>query len=150
MDISVAEKWNRVTVRDQLTEIEQQIGQPPLYSISDNDSKLCKSIREQGDTQIRDIGHTMAMLIEQVYGKDEDYLLYSKHLSEVKIREVMRPGSINNYIREIQNNLTHQGTRVERVKLSLCNYLKEEKEKLLTSKNVWHCSSDIIESLFGF
>jgi len=226
LDISVAEKWNSVTVRDKLTQIEQQIGHPPLYSISDNDSKLCKSIREQGYTQIRDIGHTMAMLIEQVYGKDEDYLLYSKHLSEVKIREVMRPccyllpprqrtmarfmnlspvlkwskqinhnfsklndeeaknftfvkkyfplieeldqiftcvnsilkqaknqgfskKSIHKYIYEIQNNLTHQGTRVERVKLSLCNYLKEEKAKLLTSKNVWHCSSDIIESLFG-
>ena len=93
LDISVAEKWNSETVKMKLTETENRIGHQPLYSISDNDSKLCKSIRDIGYIQIRDIGHTMAKFIEQVYGKDEDYKLYSKQLAEVKIREVMRPSS---------------------------------------------------------
>ena len=57
--------------------------------------------------------------------------------------------NINMYIHEIENNLTHEGARVKQVKRSLCNYLREEKEKMPTSKNTWHCSSDIIESLFG-
>lgn len=226
LDISVAEKWNSETVKTKLAETEKKVGHKPLYVISDNDSKLCKSIRETGYIQIRDIGHTMAKFIEQVYGKDECYRLFSKQLAEVKVREVMRPSSyllpprqrtmarfmnlspvlkwsrkINNnfselndeeaenfkfvkqhislieeleqifncvnsilkqakdqgfskksihkYIREIQNNLTHDGTRVKQVKMALCNYLREEKEKILTSKNRWHCSSDIIESLFG-
>ena len=226
LDISVAERWNSDTVKMRLAETEKKIGHQPLYLISDNDSKLCKSIRETGYIQIRDIGHTMAKFIEQVYGKDEDYKLYSKQLAEVKIREVMRPSSyllpprqrtmarfmnlspvlkwsrqidknfselsdeeaenfkfvkqhillieeleqifncvnsilkqaknngfskknINKYINEIQNNLTHNGTRVKQVKRFLCNYLKEEKEKIPTIKNTWHCSSDIIESLFG-
>jgi len=226
LDISVAEKWNAAAVMQKLGEIEHKVGHLPAYSISDNDSKLSKALREQGYKHIRDIGHTMALLIEQVYGKDRDYQLYSKHLSEVKIREVMRPSSyllpprqrtiarfmnlapvlkwnkqilsnfsklnqeeaknfifvqkyaplteeleqifscvnsilkqakneglskkkIDNYISEIQNKVTHQGTRVERVKLSLCNYLREEKEKIPTSNDTWHCSSDVIESLFG-
>ena len=226
LDISVAEKWNSETVKMKFPEMEKKTGHPPLYVISDNDSKLCKSIRETGYIQIRDTGHTMAKFIEQVYGKDEDYKLYSKQLSEVKIREVMRSSSyllpprqrtmarfmnlspvlkwsrqidkkfselsdeeaenfkfvkqhivlieeleqifncvnsilkqaknqgfskknINKYIREIQHNLTHDGARVKQVKLSLCNYLREEKEKIPAIKNTWHCSSDIIESLFG-
>jgi hypothetical protein len=226
LDISVAAKWDSTTIKEKLTETEEKVGHQPLYSISDNDSKLCKSFREQNYIHIRDIGHTMARLIEQVYGKEDDYKLYSKRLSEVKVREVMRPCSyllppsqrtiarfmnlspilkwskkindnfsklndeetgtfgfvkeyfplieeleqifscvnsileqakkqgfskqyIDQYICEIQNSLTHPGTRVEQVKLSICNYLREEKEKLQTNNNHWHCSSDIIESLFG-
>jgi predicted transcriptional regulator YheO len=226
LDISVAEKWNSDTVSDKLQETEKKVGHSPVYSISDNDSKLCKSLREEGYTQIRDIGHTMARLIEQVYGKEEDYKIYSKQLSQVKVREVMRPSSyllpprqrtiarfmnlspilkwskqignnfsklnkeeaknfrfvkkyfplveeleqifscvnsilkqakeqgfskkkINRYIREIDHKLIHQGTRVKQVKIALCNYLKQEKEKIPTSKNRWHCSGDIIESIFG-
>jgi len=226
LDISVAGKWNSSTISGILKETTNRVGHKPLYVISDNDTKLSKSFREQGYNQIRDIGHTMARLIEQVYGKEEDFKSYTKQLSEVKVREVMRPCSyllpprqraiarfmnlspilkwskqinhnfsqlneeeaknfmfvkehlalieelerifncvnsileqaknqgfskknINHYIHELQNNLSHYGTRVEQVKTSLCNYLKEEKEKLQTLKNTWHCSSDIIESLFG-
>ena len=226
LDISVSKSWNSQTVQERLKETESKVGHSPLYSISDNDSKLSKSFREQGYTWIRDIGHTMARLIEQVYEKEEDFKKYSKHLSEVKIREVMRPSSyllpprqrtiarflnlspilqwsikiynsfsklsddeaknfmfvkeyfplikeleqiftcvdsvlkqaknqgfssknIDCYIREIQKGLTHPGARVQRVKLSLCTYLAEEKEKIPTSKSTWHCSSDVIESLFG-
>jgi len=226
LDISVAEMWNSDTVKKKFAETEKKVGHPPSYIISDNDSKLCKSIREQGYIHIRDIGHTMAKIIEQNYGKEEDYKLYSKQLSAVKVREVMRPSSyllpprqrtiarfmnlspilkwnkqinhnfsklnkeearnfrfikkylplteeleqifnsvnsilkqaknegfskenIEKYIMEIQQKLTHPGARVQQVKLSLCKYLEEEKEKLPTSTNTWHCSDDIIESLFG-
>ena len=226
LDISVDKSWNSQTVQERLEATEKKTGRRPLYSISDNDSKLSKAFRERGYTWIRDIGHTVARLIEQVYEKEEDFKSYCKHLSEVKIREVMRASSyllpprqrtiarfmnlspilewsrkiihnfsklseeeaknfmfvkeyfplieeleqiftcadsilkqaknqgfstknIDNYIDEIQNTLTHPGTRVQRVKLSLCGYLTQEKEKLSTAKSNWHCSSDVIESLFG-
>lgn len=226
LDISVSKNWDSQTVTEKLEELEKKVGHRPLYSISDNDSKLCKSFRERDYIHIRDIGHTVARLIEQVYGKDEAFKQYSKRLSAVKVREVMRASSyllpprqrtiarfmnlsptikwsvrINNnfsklsdeeaknflfvkehfplieeleqifnsvdellkeaknegfskknidgYIAKIQDNLTHQSTRVQRVKLALCHYLAQEKEKLLTAENIWHCSSDIIESLFG-
>jgi hypothetical protein len=226
LDISVAERWNNETIGDRLKEIEKKIGHSPQYSITDNDTKLCKALRKQSYTQIRDIGHTMAILIEQIYGKEEDYKQYCNKLSKVKIREVMRPSSyllpprqrtvarfmnlspilkwsrqiadnfskltkeesknflfvkkylplieeleqifsvvnsilkqaknqgfskekIDKYILEIENSLIHQGTRVKQVKSALCNYLKQEKEKIPDSKTTWHCSTDIIESLFG-
>jgi hypothetical protein len=226
LNISVADKWNSETVKESLEETEKKVGHRPLYSVSDNDSKLRKAFRELGYTWIRDIGHTMARLIEQVYGEEKDFKEFSKNLSAVKVREVMRSSSyllpprqrtiarfmnlfpiiqwsvkiynnfsklsdeeaqnfkfvqesfplveeleqifncvndilkeaknegfskrnIAGYIRKIRDSLTHQGERVQRVKMSLCAYLKEEKEKLPTSKSIWHCSSDVIESMFG-
>jgi hypothetical protein len=226
LNLSVAEKWNSETVKANLQETEKKTGHPPLYSISDNDSKLRKAFRERGCQWIRDIGHTVATLIEQVYGEDAVFKRFIKNLLEVKVREVMRAGSyllpprqrtiarfmnlspiiqwaikmyhnfsklsdeetktflfvkeyfplieeleqifncvncilkqaknegyskkkIKDYIREIQDSLTHQSSRVQQVKLSLCAYLEEEKRKLPASNSIWHCSSDVIESMFG-
>jgi len=226
LNIAVASKWNGETVKDNLEETEKKVGRRPLYVISDNDSKLRKAFREKGYTWIRDTGHTIAILIEQVYSKDEDFMQYSKHLSAVKTREVMRPGSyllpprmrtiarfmnlspiiswsmkicrnfsklndeeaknfrfvkdyfplieeleqifncvdnfleqaknkgfskenIDTCIQEIKKCLSHQATRVQRVKSALCAYLEEEKAKIPNEKSRWHCSSDIVESLFG-
>jgi hypothetical protein len=226
LNIAVADKWNSETVRRNLEETEKKVGHSPLYSISDNDGKLRKAFKEKGYTWIRDIGHTIALLIEQVYAKDEDLKKFFKHLSAVKIREAMRPSSyllppcqrtiarfmnlspvirwgikihhilsrlndeegknfgfvkdyfplieelgqifncvdsilklaknigfskenIALYIQEIQNCLTHPGARVQRVKSALCAYLEEEKAKIPDSASRWHCSSDVIESLFG-
>jgi len=226
LNISVAEKWNSESVKENLKETEKKVGHSSLYSISDNDTKLRKAFRERGSLWIRDIGHTIALLIEKVYGEDACFKELTKNLSAVKIREVMRPSSyllpprqrtmarfmnlstiiqwaikiynnfsklsneeaknftfvkkhfplieeleqifncvneilkqaknegyskkkIKSYIRKIKKNLTIQSSRVQQVKLSLCEYLEEEKQKIPTSKNNWHCSSDIIESLLG-
>jgi len=226
LNIAVDKTWNSETVKENLEETEKKAGHRPLYAISDNDSKLSKALREKGYTWIRDIGHTMARLIEQIYSKSEDFTRFSKLTSAVKTREVMRPSSyllpprqrtvarfmnlsstiswsmdiyrnfsklsdeeagnfgfvktyyplveelgqvfncvdnilkqakkngftkelIAGYVKDIQNSLTHQGARVQSVKSALCAYLEEEKEKLPDEKTCWHCSSDIIESLFG-
>jgi hypothetical protein len=201
LDISVAAKWNSATIKEILTETANKIGHEPLYAISDNDSKLCKSFSEKACIHIRDVGHSMAKFIEQIYGKDQEFQQYTKKLSEVKIREVMRPSSyllpprqrtiarfmnlspiikwskqmyenfskltaeeaknfkfvkqyillideleqifhcvdsilkkakilgfskenIDSYVKELQNNLTHEGLRVKKVKSLLCNYLE--------------------------
>jgi predicted Zn-ribbon and HTH transcriptional regulator len=226
LNMAVAEKWNSDTIGKNMEETEKKVGHSPLYAISDNDSKLRKTFQGKAYSWIRDIGHTVAILIEQVYGKDEVFKKFTKKLSAVKSREVMRPSSyllpprqrtiarfmnlspvinwsmkiyqnflklsmeerknfkfvknnfplveelgqifscvnnilkqaknkgfskekIESYVQEIKDCLTHQGTRVQHVKSALCAYLEEEKEKIPNAKNCWHCSSDIIESLFG-
>jgi hypothetical protein len=226
LNIAVAGKWNSETVKENLKETEKKVGHSPLYAISDNDGKLRKAFLEKGYTWIRDTGHTIAMFIEQVYSKDEDFKKFTKLISAVKIREVMRSSSyllpprqrtiarfmnlspvirwctkiyhnfsylsnkeaenfqfvkdyyplveelgqifncvdsileqaknngftkenIARYVEEIRDSLTHQGSRVQRVKTALCAYLEEEKEKIPDSTSCWHCSSDVIESLFG-
>jgi len=226
LNISVDEKWNSEKIKENLVETEKKVGHCPLYSISDNDTKLRKALRENGRKWIRDIGHTIALLIEKVYGEDVNFKEFTKYLSSVKIREVMRPSSyllpprqrtiarfmnlspiiqwaikiyknfsklskeeaknfkfvkkhfslieeleqvfncvndilkqaknegyskkkIKDYIRKIKKSLTLQSSRVQQVKIELCTYLEEEMQKLPTSKSLWHCSSDIIESMFG-
>ena len=83
LDISVSKKWNSQTVQKTLEKVEEKVGHRPLYSIGDNDSKLCKSFREQDYIHIRDIGHTVARLIEQVYGKEEDYRQYCQQVPDM-------------------------------------------------------------------
>jgi hypothetical protein len=46
-----------------------------------------------GYTHIRDAGHTVAMLIERVYGKSKIFKSFLKSVSLVKVRDVMRPTS---------------------------------------------------------
>jgi hypothetical protein len=40
---------------------------------------------------MRDTGHTLALIVEQVYAKSSGFRKYIKALSAAKVREVMRP-----------------------------------------------------------
>jgi hypothetical protein len=90
LNISVASGWNSESIKEVLEETEKKMGQAPSYVVSDNDNKLSKAIKEKTYIHIRDIGHTMALLIEQVYKEAEDFKEYTRYLSAVKVREVMR------------------------------------------------------------
>ena len=93
MDISVSDQWNSTKIKRIFTEIEEKTKTSPVYVISDNDTKLKKSIREMGYCHIPDIGHTLALAVENTYKIDPDFKAFSAALSAVKIREVMRPAS---------------------------------------------------------
>jgi hypothetical protein len=93
LNISVASGWNSESIKKVLEETEKKTGQAPAYVVSDNDSKLGKAIREKAYIHIRDIGHTMALPVEQAYKESEDFKAYTRCLSAVKVREVMRATS---------------------------------------------------------
>jgi len=93
IDISVSDQWNSTKIKHIFTEIEEKTKTKPVYVISDNDTKLKKSIREMGYCHIPDIGHTLALAVEKIYKKEPDFMDLSAALSAVKIREVMRPAS---------------------------------------------------------
>jgi hypothetical protein len=93
VNISVASSWNSTGVKQIFKEIEEKVGSSPLYVVSDNDTKLRKSIREMGYTHIRDAGHSIALMLEQAYAKTGRFKGFIKSLSSVKVREVMRPTS---------------------------------------------------------
>jgi hypothetical protein len=93
VDISVSDQWNSTKIKRIFTEIEEKTQTKPLYVVSDNDTKLKKSIREMGYDHIPDIGHTLALAVENVYKNEPDFKSFSSALSAVKIREVMRPTS---------------------------------------------------------
>ncbi len=93
LDISVASRWNSQSIEEIFRQTERKVGSSPVYVVSDNDSKLVKAIGQSGYTHIRDISHTLALFSEGLYKHDEEFSTYSKCLSCVKIREVMRPAS---------------------------------------------------------
>jgi hypothetical protein len=52
-------------------------------------------------------------------------------------------------IKHIEQNLLTGNDRMEKNANLVTQYLKEESEKLPSTKTCWHASSDVIESIFG-
>jgi len=90
VDISVAKSWNGTTVRDVLKKVAEKIGHDPEYVISDNDSKVCKAIREAGFARHSDISHTLGMFLERVYGKDSDFRKLSDKVQLARLKYNMQ------------------------------------------------------------
>lgn len=90
LGIDVSSTWNSKKIGQVLERTTKKVGKPPLYVISDNDSKLKKAIGDASYTHIPDIGHTMAMFVERIYKNEPDFKSYTQEVSQVKIREVMR------------------------------------------------------------
>jgi hypothetical protein len=93
LNMSVASSWNSTEIKKILEKVEEKVGKSPDYVVSDNDSKLDKSIREKGYIHLRDVGHSIALQIEKVYAKSDKLKDYLTSLAAVKAKEVMRPAS---------------------------------------------------------
>jgi hypothetical protein len=52
-----------------------------------------KGIRNFNSAHIRDVSHTLGMLMERVYSKEEEFCSYMKELAQVKFRQVMNPAA---------------------------------------------------------
>ncbi|OAV63873.1 hypothetical protein Barb6_03493 [Bacteroidales bacterium Barb6] len=63
--------------------------------------------------------------------------------------EGMSKKSIDTCLKEMDKILKKNNKRINRFKLSVRQYLEQERDKLANEKSVWNASSDIIESLFG-
>lgn len=93
LDISVSRSWNSESIAAVFNKTEAKMGRPPSYVVSDNATTICKAIRDRSYVHIPDIGHTLAMFVERHYKRDALFLGFTKAISDVKFREVMRPCS---------------------------------------------------------
>ena len=227
LDISVSPVWTAEKTGEVLEKVSSANGSPPKYLISDNASILTKAARDKAMTRLPDVGHTMALFVEQVYKKDENFKSFCKEIAEVKFREIMRAtayllppkqrsiarfmnlsitvewadkmlhslprltaeeqkvfGFIKRYpiiinelkglfeqINGISEKLKKEGlsyksadklmkeikilrasssSRPRQVLDACTKYLKELRAKLPDENTVWHVSSDILESMFGY
>lgn len=80
LDISVASSWNSKGIKAVLAATQKKAGKPPLYVIGDNDTKLNRAIREGNHVHVRDIGHTMALQVDRLYGEDKHFKACTKRL----------------------------------------------------------------------
>lgn len=87
--IHVKSKWNAEKIVEALEADEDRMGKKPSYIISDNDTKLRKAIKDYDCIHIRDIGHTIAMFVQRVYEKEDDFQAFLKKIGRLKIEGAM-------------------------------------------------------------
>jgi hypothetical protein len=90
LDMSVRRSWNGASISAVFTGVEEKMGSPPAYVVSDNASTLSKAAQAKGYAHVRDVGHSIGLFLQQVYEKQEDFRCFMKGVNEVKFREVMR------------------------------------------------------------
>jgi hypothetical protein len=89
VDMSVRPSWNGESIGAVLASLKSKLGNPPSYVVSDNASVMLKAVREQGLTNILDVGHSVALCIQHTYEKYDEFKAFTKEISSVKFREVM-------------------------------------------------------------
>jgi len=87
--IHVNSNWDSDSIKIALEDDEKKMQRPPLYIISDNDNKLKKALQKYDCIHIRDVGHTVAMFLKQVYSKQKDFISFSKRVGRLKIESAM-------------------------------------------------------------
>ena len=95
--MAVSENWPAAKVKEFCEEITQEQGHKPEYYITDNGKNLSKAIELQDLPHHRDISHTLAVFLKQVYEKDEEFVAFknlvanTKHLALTKFAYLMPP-----------------------------------------------------------
>jgi hypothetical protein len=93
LDISVQGSWNGKKIADVFSKTEKKMGRKSAYIISDNASTITKAVRDTFHIHIRDLSHTIAILVERQYKNAASFQAFTKDIAGVKFREVMRPTS---------------------------------------------------------
>lgn len=95
--MAVSENWPAAKVKGFCEEITQEQGHKPEYYITDNGKNLSKAIGQLELPHHRDISHTLAAYLKQVYEKDEEFIAFknlvanTKHLALTKFAYLMPP-----------------------------------------------------------
>jgi hypothetical protein len=130
--IHVDSAWNAQKITEVLQEDEKKMSKKPDYVISDNDVKLCKAIAGYGCTHIRDIGHTLALLLQHVCEKEPVFCAFFKKIGRLKVKEVMsdcsyllppRQRTLARFM-----NLPHTLSRAGKVIRSFSSFTEKEKQ----------------------
>lgn len=95
--MAVSENWPAAKVKEFCTEIVKEQGRKPEYYITDNGKNLKTAIGGLGLPHHRDISHTLAVFLKQIYEKDEEFANFknlvanTKHLALTKFAYLMPP-----------------------------------------------------------
>lgn len=95
--MAVSENWPAAKVKEFCEEITQEQGHKPEYYITDNGKNLSKAVELLQLPHHRDISHTLAAFLKQVYEKDDEFVAFknlvanTKHLALTKFAYLMPP-----------------------------------------------------------
>ena len=93
--MAVSETWPAAKVKEFCEEIAEEQGRKPEYYLTDNGKNLRKAIELLELPHHRDISHTLAVYLKQVYEKDEEFVAFknlvgnTKHLALTRFAYLM-------------------------------------------------------------
>lgn len=90
LDLAVSSSWNSEGVKDRLLLAADKISSLPEYVISDNASIMASGIARAGLPAHRDISHSLGMLLERCYKNEDDFMAYTKSMSETQVKHNMK------------------------------------------------------------
>lgn len=90
LKMSVKSSWNKQSVAADLEELAGRIGHPPDYVVSDNGGSLTHALQKLKIIHVRDVSHTLGLLMEHAYKDEEEFTAYMKAVSLVKFQSVMK------------------------------------------------------------
>ena len=88
--LNVRPGWNADMVAETLEANIESIGTRPKYVITDNDSKMCRAVKQAGYKRHRDIGHTLAMFMERTYKKEAEFVDFNNMMVTCKQQHCMK------------------------------------------------------------
>lgn len=82
--MAISDSWTSGEVEAFGKEIIDGQKQPPEYFITDNGSNLKKAIEQLGIAHHKDISHTLATFLKQVYDKDPEFVEFKRLVGKTK------------------------------------------------------------------
>ena len=79
------ERWTGDMIAGQLEIVKKQIGNV-LYAVTDSCSTLKKGLREAEIKHIYDLTHSIAIVLERIYKKDNDFKEYTHKMGQMRIK----------------------------------------------------------------
>ena len=84
--MAVAPSWNGDAVEEEIKKRAAKVGHDPSYIISDNGPNLAKGVRQTGITHHRDIGHSIGLVLEEVYKGQEDFENFTQKMNGIRTK----------------------------------------------------------------
>ncbi|MCL2042256.1 MAG: hypothetical protein FWG84_09515 [Bacteroidales bacterium] len=102
LGMNVRSNWNGNAITAELEDISKKAALNLSYAITDNASTMNKDVAGFNFLNIRDIRHTLGVIMKRIYDKDEECNSYTKEIALVKFKSYM------NYY-----NLTEQERKID-------------------------------------
>ncbi len=133
------ERWTGDLIAEQLRVIKGQVGNI-LYAVTDSCSTLKKGLREAEINHVYDLTHAIAIALEKIYKKDNDFKEYTHEMGQMRIKlcnskyaHLMPPNQRSKSRFLNIDIISNWGTKVLKA-LETTTISSEEKEQLLWVK----------------
>lgn len=84
--MKVGKVFNGDDIKREIDESAKEAGRSPEYIINDQAHNLTNGVAKSGIAQHIDISHAMGTILKKVYGKQADFVAFTKLLGEVRLQ----------------------------------------------------------------